>query len=80
MFNRNKTVFEILLKRMAMKSLDRQEKLMALVTVQVEICTRRNVLIYYKASSIEMQDLAQCDRNIKSGNETYAALLIFKLL
>ena len=65
---------------MAMKSLDRQEKLMALVTVQVEICTRRNVLIYYKASSIEMQDLAQCDRNIKSGNETYAALLIFKLL
>ena len=65
---------------MAMKSLDRQEKLMALVTVQVEICTRRNVLIYYKASSIEMQDLAQCDRNIKSGNETYTALLIFKLL
>ena len=41
-----------------MKSLDRQEKLMAFVTVQVEICTRRNVLIYYKASGIEMQDLA----------------------
>ena len=58
MFNRNKTVFEILLKGMAMKSLDRQEKLMALVMVQVEICTRRNVLIYYKASGIEMQDLA----------------------
>ena len=47
LFDRNKTVFEILLKDMAMKSLDSQLKLMALVMVHVKICERANVTIYY---------------------------------
>ena len=58
LFDRNKTVFEILLKEKAMKSLDCQLKLMALVIVCVEICVRRNVPIYYKATGIDMQSLA----------------------
>ena len=54
-----KTVFEILLKDMVMKSLGRQLKLMALVMVYVEICARGNVPIYYKTTDIDdMQHLA----------------------
>ena len=58
LFDRKKTVFEILLKEMAMKSLDRQLKLMALVIVCAQICVRRNVSIYYKATGIDMQSPA----------------------
>ena len=53
-----KTVFAILLKDMVMKSLDRQLKLMTLVVVYTEICSRGNVPIYYKATGIDMQILA----------------------
>ena len=58
LFDRNKTLFEILLKGMAKKSLDRQLKLMTLVMVYAEICARGNVPIYYKATDINMQNLA----------------------
>ena len=67
---------------MTMKDLDCQLKLMTLV---MEICARGNVLIHYKATGIYMQILPvagisgpYCDSNVKSGNETYAAHLIFK--
>ena len=54
MFDRNKIVFEILMKHMTIKSLDRQLKLMALVMVYIEICARLNVPIYYKVTGIDM--------------------------
>ena len=53
-----KPVFEILLKDMAMKSLDRQLKLMTLVMVYIEICARGNVAFYCKATGIGTQILA----------------------
>ena len=46
LLDRNKTVFEVLLKGMAMKSLIFQLKLMALVMVYVEICARGNVPVF----------------------------------
>ena len=58
LFDRNETVFEILMNRMAKKSLDPQLKLMAFVMVYVEICARGNVPIYYKATCINMQNFA----------------------
>ena len=86
LFDRNKTVFEILLKDMAMKSLDSQLKLMALVMVYVKICEGANVTIYYNkhrhSESCSRWDYSYsgtyCGSNIKSGNETYASHLIFK--
>ena len=53
-----KSVFEILLKDVAMKGLDRQLKLMTLVTIYNEICARGNVPIYNKATGINMHILA----------------------
>ena len=43
---------------MAMKSLDCQLKVMSFVMVHVEICARGNIPIYYKATGIDMQNLA----------------------
>ena len=57
MLDRNKTVFEILLKDMATKSLDHQLKLISLVMVYVEISARENVRIHYKATGSDMQNL-----------------------
>ena len=55
--DRNKTVFEILLKDMAIKSLVLQLKLMTLVMVYVEICARENVPVYCnKATGVDMQN------------------------
>ena len=51
-------VFEKLLKDMTMESLDRQLKLMAFMMVYVEICVRWDVSIYYKATGINMQNVA----------------------
>ena len=64
-------VFEILMKGTAMKSLDLQLKVMALVMVYTEICVRRNVPIWSLVAHavIVIQ---------KVENETYAAHLIFK--
>ena len=56
-FGKNKTVLEILMKGMAMKSLYDQLKLMILVMVYIEIYARGNVPIYYKATGIYMQNL-----------------------
>ena len=49
----------------------------------VEICAIGNVPIYYKATGINMQNIAvaggnsdsgpYCDGNIKTGNKTYAS-------
>ena len=47
-FIETKTVFEILLKDIAMKGLDHELKLMALVMVYVEICATGNIPICYK--------------------------------
>ena len=41
-----KTVIEILMKEMAMKSFDHQLKLMTLVIVYIKICARGNSPIY----------------------------------
>ena len=46
LFERNETIFKILLKDIAMKTLDCQLKLMALVVVYVTICARGNSPIY----------------------------------
>ena len=46
------------MKGMTMKSLHYQLKLMALMIVYIEICARRNSLIYYKATSIDMDNLS----------------------
>ena len=55
--------------------------------VYVEIYIRGNVAIYYKATGIDMQNLAVAGVMvivihigivIKSGNETYASHMIFK--
>ena len=46
LFDRSKTVFEILLKEIPMKGLDLQLKLMTLMMVYVEFCARRNVPIH----------------------------------
>ena len=55
----NKTVFEILLKGMAIKNLVLQLKLMALAMVYVEFCARGNVPVYCnKATGINMQNHA----------------------
>ena len=48
----------MLLKDMAMKSLDRQLKLMTLVTIYVEICSTGNALICCKVTDIDMHILA----------------------
>ena len=57
LLDRNKTVFEILLKDMTIKSLVLQLRLMALVIVYVEICARENVPVYCnKATGIDMQN------------------------
>ena len=59
LLDRNKTVFEILLKDMAMKSLVLQLELMALVMTYVEICARSNVSVYCnKETGIDMQNHA----------------------
>ena len=57
MLDRNKTVFEILLKDMVIKSLVLQLKLMTLVMVYIEICARENVPVYcHKATGVDMQN------------------------
>ena len=57
MLDRNKRVFELLLKDMAMKSLVLQLMLMVLVMVWVEICARGSVLVYCNnATGVDMQD------------------------
>lgn len=48
--------FICLEKDIAMTSLGRQWTLMALLVVYVDICTRGNVLIYHKATGIDMQN------------------------
>ena len=57
LLDRNKTVFEILLKDMAIKSLVLQLKLMTLVMEYVEICARESVPVYCnKATGLDMQN------------------------
>ena len=57
LLDRNKTVFEILLKDIAIKSLVLQSKLMTLMMVFVEICARKNVPVYCnKATGADMQN------------------------
>ena len=57
LLDRNKTVFEILLKDMTIKSLVLQLRLMTLVMVYVEICARENVPVYCnKATGVDMQN------------------------
>ena len=57
LLDRNKTVFEILLKEMAIKSLVLQLKLMTLVMVYVEICARKIVSVYCnKTTGVDMQN------------------------
>ena len=57
MLDRNKTVFEILLKDMTIKSLVLQLKLMTLVTLYFEICARENVPVYCnKAKGVDMEN------------------------
>ena len=57
LFDRNKTVFEILLKDMNIKSLVFQLKLMTFVMVYVEICARENAPVHCnKATGIDMQN------------------------
>ena len=52
-------MFEILLKDMTMKSLDRQLKFKVLVMLNVEICARVNIPIYCtKLADFSMQNLA----------------------
>ena len=59
LLDRNKTVFEILLKDMVMKKFVLQLKLVRLVIVYVEICARENVAIYFnKATGIDKQNHA----------------------
>ena len=59
LFDKNKSVFEILLTDIAMKISDCQLKLMALITVYVEVCVRGNVPICRtKLIGINMQNLA----------------------
>ena len=55
--DRNKSVFEILLKDMAIKSLFLQLQLTTLVMVYVEICATENVAVYCtKAAGIDVQN------------------------
>ena len=57
LLDRNKIVFEILLKYMAIKNLVLQLKLMALLIVYVEICARKNIPVYCnKATGVDMQN------------------------
>ena len=57
LLDRNKTVFEILLKDTAIKSLVLQLKLMTLVLVYNEIFARENVPVYCnKAKGVDMQN------------------------
>ena len=57
LLDRNKTVFEILLKDMAIKSLVLQLKLMTLVIEYVEICARESVPVYCnKATGLDVQN------------------------
>ena len=57
LLDRNKTVFEILLKDMAIKSLVLQLKLMTWVMEYVEICARESVPVYCnKATGLDMQN------------------------
>ena len=59
LFDRIKSVFEILPKDMTMKSLDRQLKFIVLVMVNVKICARVNIPIYCtKLTDFTMQNLA----------------------
>ena len=59
MFERNETVFKILLKDMAMKTLYCQLKLMALVMVYAAIRARGNFPIYCsKATGIDLRNIA----------------------
>ena len=64
MLDRNKAVFEIMLKDMAIKDLVLQLKLMTLVMVYVEICTTENVPFYCnKATGVDMQNDAVLELN-----------------
>ena len=57
LLDRNKTVFEILLKDIDIKSLVLQLKLMTLMMVHVEICARGNVPTHCnKATGVDMQN------------------------
>ena len=57
LLDRNKTVFEILLKEMDIKSLVLQLKLMTLVLVYFEICVRENAPVFCnKATGLDMQN------------------------
>ena len=57
LLDRNKTVFEILLKDKAIKCLVLQLKLMTLVMEYVEICARESVSVYCnKATGLDMQN------------------------
>ena len=57
LLDRNKAVFETLLKDMVIKSLVLQLNLMTLVMVYVEICAREDVPVYCnKATGIDMQN------------------------
>ena len=74
LLNKKNSNFEILLEDMAMKGLNRQIKLMALVMVYLESCARGNVSIYY-AEYCRRRSCSglHCDSNTKCGTETYAA-------
>ena len=57
LLNRNKAVFERLLRDMAIKSLVLQFKLMTLVILFVEICAKENVPIYCnKATGVSLRN------------------------
>ena len=57
MVDRNKTVFEIPLKDMAIKSLVLQLKLITLMMVYLETCARENAPVYCnKATGVDMQN------------------------
>ena len=59
LFDRIKSVFEILPKDMIMKSLDRQLELIALLMVYVAICARLNIAFYRtKLTDFSIQNLA----------------------
>ena len=83
MLDRNKAVFEIMLKDMTIKDLVLQLKLMTLV--YVEICTTENVPFYCnKATGVDMQNDAVLELNsislVKTWNsQEFKAFLLMKM-
>ena len=81
LFDRNRSIFEILLRDIAMKSLNYQVKLMTLVMVYIQIGAKGNILIltirHQHAESCKhwSYSVLFCDSNVQSETVTYAAHL-----